>query len=62
MSDRYVTIQFGPEDQYSLSVPITADNKDILVAQFKNAAQQAAKIAKDLSNEAAQLVFDFCTK
>lgn len=62
MSQQYVTINFGPQNQYALSLPLTAQNKLELEEQFKNAAKLAAKHTTKKPKSIQQLVFDFCGK
>lgn len=62
MSAEYVTINFGPQNQYSLSLPITAQNKFDLETQLKLAADAAAKKATKNQKSIKQMVFDFCCK
>lgn len=62
MAAEYVTLNFGPRNQYSLSLPVTAQNKSELETQFKLAADAAAKKATKKQKSLQQLVFDFCCK
>ena len=62
MSTQYVTINFGPENKYVLSLPVTAQNRVELEEQFKKAAKVAAKPLIKKSKSIKQLVFDFCGK
>jgi|694.fasta_scaffold68834_4 hypothetical protein len=61
MAGQYVTVSFGPEEKYSLFIPVTAENQEQLATQLKKAAVTVKTIAA-ASAAPQQRVFDFCTK